>query len=277
MYVSLSALEKALKLVGDLADIADPASFAERALPGLAALASCDHLTYNEISPASGLAKDHAWPEGITPPVSLAVFTEHVHEHPLVNYYRDTGDGQPVRISDFLGQDGFHRLGLYAEFFRHFPVEHQIAVALPSPAPQVIALAFSRSRGDFSDADRDLLAVLRGPMTSALQRAQAREQARRALAAADGQLVTLTGRELRVLQLAALGRTNHAIAHALDVSPRTVAKHLEHVYRKLGVSSRAAAVFRVRAPDGNVHSALASPAAAEIPVVHVDGGVTARR
>jgi hypothetical protein len=35
-----------------------------------------------------------------------------------------------------------------------------------------------------------------------------------------------------------------AIAHALDISPRTAAKHLEHIYRKLGVTSRAAAVAR---------------------------------
>jgi DNA-binding CsgD family transcriptional regulator len=45
------------------------------------------------------------------------------------------------------------------------------------------------------------------------------------------------------LRLAALGRTNSAIARALDVSPRTVAKHLEHIYRKLDVTSRTSAVF----------------------------------
>jgi DNA-binding CsgD family transcriptional regulator len=53
----------------------------------------------------------------------------------------------------------------------------------------------------------------------------------------------LTDREARILRLAALGRTNSAIAHALDISPRTVAKHLEHIYRKLDVTSRTSAVF----------------------------------
>ena len=128
--------------------------------------------------------------------------------------------------------------------FRHFPVEHQLAFSLPSPAPQVIGIALNRSGGDFTDADRDLLAVLRGPLITARERATAREQARRALTAvADSTLADLTDRELRVLQLVALGRTNSAIAHVLDVSPRTVAKHLQHIYRKLGVSSRAAAVY----------------------------------
>ena len=252
MHVSLRALEKALQLVGDLAETEHPADFGKRALPGLAQLISCDHLTYNEIGSALGQMRYWVWPADMLPPVGLDVFAAHVHEHPLVNYYRSTGDGQPVMISDFLGRERFHRLGLYTDFFRHFPVEHQLAVTLPSPAPQVIGIALNRSSGEFTDADRDLLAVLRGPLITALERVTARDQARRALsagadsklAAADSALADLTERELRVLQLVALGRTNSAIAHLLDISPRTVAKHLQHIYGKLGVSSRAAAVYR---------------------------------
>ncbi len=52
----------------------------------------------------------------------------------------------------------------------------------------------------------------------------------------------LTRREAEVLALVAEGRTNDAIAALLVISPRTVKKHLEGVYAKLGVSSRAAAV-----------------------------------
>ncbi len=113
---------------------------------------------------------------------------------------------------------------------------------------QVIGIALNRSSGEFTDADRDLLGVLRGPLITALHRATARDQARRALTAvADGKLAELTERELSVLRLVALGRTNGAIAHLLGVSPRTVAKHLQHIYRKLGVSGRAAAAYRARA------------------------------
>lgn len=55
----------------------------------------------------------------------------------------------------------------------------------------------------------------------------------------------LTDREMIILARVADGATNAAIARGLGMSPRTVAKHLEHAYRKLGVSSRAAAVSRV--------------------------------
>ena len=54
VHVSLSALEKALRLVDDLAETEDPADFGERALPGLGLLVRCDSLSYNEIGPAPG-------------------------------------------------------------------------------------------------------------------------------------------------------------------------------------------------------------------------------
>jgi len=82
-------------------------------------------------------------------------------KHPLVNHYRAAGSGEPVMISDFLSGERFHRLGLYAEFFRGIPVEHQMAISLPGPDEQVIGVALNRARGDFSDQDRALLSVLR--------------------------------------------------------------------------------------------------------------------
>jgi DNA-binding CsgD family transcriptional regulator len=163
-----------------------------------------------------------------------------------VSHYRATGSGEPVMISDFLSRERFHRLGLYAEFFRGIPVEHQMAISLPGPDAEVIGVALSRGRRDFSDEDRALLSVLRAPLTAALLRARRRQEAGQALGAVVcGGLADLTNREIQILRLVAEGRTNIAIAHQLEVSPRTVAKHLEHVYRKLGVSSRAAAVSRM--------------------------------
>jgi DNA-binding NarL/FixJ family response regulator len=53
----------------------------------------------------------------------------------------------------------------------------------------------------------------------------------------------LTDREVEVLRLVATGASNRRIAQELVVSEKTVAHHLEHIYNKIGVSSRAAAVF----------------------------------
>jgi len=53
--------------------------------------------------------------------------------------------------------------------------------------------------------------------------------------------LSITGREAEVLLWLAHGKTNREIAEILEMSPRTVNKHLEQMYPKIGVSNRAAA------------------------------------
>jgi len=66
--------------------------------------------------------------------------------------------------------------------------------------------------------------------------------ARQMAAPADADAAALTERELTVLALAAQGRTSKAIGHALHISETTVKTHLKHIYAKLDVPDRAAAV-----------------------------------
>ncbi len=53
--------------------------------------------------------------------------------------------------------------------------------------------------------------------------------------------LAITERESEVLHWVANGKTNREIAEILDMSPRTVNKHLEQIYPKLGVENRTAA------------------------------------
>ena len=62
----------------------------------------------------------------------------------------------------------------------------------------------------------------------------------------------LTPRELEVLLWVSRGKTNRDIGDILGLSPRTVNKHLEHIYEKLGVETRtAAAGLAMRAASGS--------------------------
>jgi DNA-binding response OmpR family regulator/DNA-binding CsgD family transcriptional regulator len=70
--------------------------------------------------------------------------------------------------------------------------------------------------------------------------------ARQALKAA----FDLTDRETQVLFWLSRGKTNQEIAQILEMSPRTVNKHLEPVFRKLGVENRTAAVATALAISG---------------------------
>lgn len=56
-----------------------------------------------------------------------------------------------------------------------------------------------------------------------------------------GKQLGLTSREGEVLSWLAKGKTNRDIAQILGLSPRTIDKHLEQIYAKLGVENRTAA------------------------------------
>jgi DNA-binding NarL/FixJ family response regulator len=62
----------------------------------------------------------------------------------------------------------------------------------------------------------------------------------------DLRVEKLTAREREVVERVAFGQDNDAIAVELAIAPRTVAKHLERVYRKLGVTNRTAAAATLR-------------------------------
>jgi DNA-binding CsgD family transcriptional regulator len=243
MYVSLSLVDRAVALVAQTAELDRPSEFPGLVLPGLAGLIGCDTLSYNEIGLDGPRVRYLDYPVGAIDPSRSVVLTQLIHQHPLVNHFNTTVDGAARRISDFLSRTEFHRLGLYGDFYRHVSVEHQLAVQLPGTRGCLVGLALNRQSGEFSDADLELLDMLRGPLSLALARARARQRAQQALRdRGRAELGVLTSREVQILELVAVGRTSVAIGRVLDVSPRTVAKHLERIYRKLGVGNRAAAV-----------------------------------
>jgi DNA-binding CsgD family transcriptional regulator len=65
--------------------------------------------------------------------------------------------------------------------------------------------------------------------------------ARLARGAPTGTSGSLTARELEVLKLIAAGHTNRVIGRRLDISEKTVARHVSNIFTKLGLNSRAAA------------------------------------
>ncbi|MFX6645087.1 LuxR C-terminal-related transcriptional regulator, partial [Acinetobacter baumannii] len=59
--------------------------------------------------------------------------------------------------------------------------------------------------------------------------------------------LTLSARELQVLDWVREGKTNHEIGQILDISPLTVKNHIQKILRKLDVTNRAQAVARLAA------------------------------
>lgn len=135
----------------------------------------------------------------------------------------------PVRLSDRISRRDLLRLDFYREVMQPLGVEDDLALLLPAGSQTVAGFSFTRD-GPFTERDLVLLELL-APHLAAARERMARGSA-------------LTTREWDVLRCVASGRTNKEIAEALDVTPTTVGKHLEHIFEKLEVHTRTAAVAR---------------------------------
>lgn len=94
----------------------------------------------------------------------------------------------------------------------------------------IVQLAMDRRSKPFSDRDLAILRLLE-PVCERLFRERPTPHLP----------PHLTAQERRVLQLVAAGLSNAQIAERLSIASSTVRKHLEHIYPKLGVTSRLAA------------------------------------
>jgi HD-GYP domain-containing protein (c-di-GMP phosphodiesterase class II) len=105
--------------------------------------------------------------------------------------------------------------------------------ARPHRPPMTPEDAAKSLRGDVRDGRLDASAV------EAVLQAAGQGGARRQRANVRG----LTDRELEVLALVAIGQSIRQIAQSLTISPKTADAHIQHIYTKLGVSTRAGATL----------------------------------
>lgn len=163
-------------------------------------------------------------------------------EYPL-SMERHHADARALRVSDFASPRQLHRLDYYDQALRPLGIEHQIRfwVAAPPGIARFYYVSRRNEDGDFTDAERDMLQLLRPFLVALHERFDSN-------VFEDGHADGLTSREREILGWVARGKTNQEIAALLIVSPHTVRKHLEHVYEKLRVNSRTAAVARAFAP-----------------------------
>jgi DNA-binding CsgD family transcriptional regulator len=185
----------------------------------------------------------------------IEVFDHFFHVHPLVRVHGRNPRAGTYRISDLLSKYDFRRTPLYNEYYRPIRIDHVMAVPVHIDSRFVVGFVLNRSgRGGFSERDRKMMDLLGPNLTTFYRLCVALDDAR----TVRGQLpnpdfrstpfteLVLTAREREVLDWLAAGKTNRDIAAILGRSTRTVEKHLERIYEKLGVETRTAAVMRSR-------------------------------
>ena len=316
MALRSDRLEKALRATAEWQAAATIDEFAREVCASLDGLIRSDGVGWNEVDVTGRRLRALTFPTGyfLTGHDRLA---ELIDENPLVEHRTATA-GAAHTFSDFLSVHEFHRRQMYADVYRDYGVEDQLAGMVGVSGGALIAVAFNRGARSFTRSDRRLLDLLRPQLARSYRTVAERAEARTLLAGLergleasdravvvlgkDGQIgeatvqaqrllsgwfgqelpapgryvrtdtelvvrriegdpplltlherrlapdpdrareLGLTRREVEVVFLASRGLANAQIAAELIVSPRTVQKHLEHAYEKLGVHTRADAV-----------------------------------
>lgn len=294
-------------------------------------LVPCSIAVYNDVDPISLRNLAAADPVDSVPAWAAAVWERHAAQNPLFLRALE-GDLGPYTLSDYLTLDELYALPLYQELYARLGVCFQMAFALATPHPHVVAITLSRGDEDFTPAERRRIRRVLPHLSLAYEEARAsagllRERgqlaaavdaagiallvlddlgrvreisapARELLATAGVEVILgrlapaaliaaretgtidggrgrrldvrvapgaddaavlvferpppeleghgLTAREAEVILLASDGLAPKAIALSLGVSPRTVHKHLQNAYAKLGVANLVGALARLR-------------------------------
>jgi len=260
---------KAMGLLGHLCEQAGGLrAFAQHGVRALVDFVPAEFATLSVCELGTGHRQVVGLPGITLSRADIASFDRHFFSHPLVRYHGLQRGSGVCRLSDRLPLGEFRRSALYADHYRHIGIDRVIAMPLRSDGRVLVSFVLNRSRIDFSDRERDRLELLR-PHLAHLYRACAarpvppqRDPSSPTPAATHDALEflprtpwteRLTPREAEVLQWIACGKTDADVAALLGLSPRTVQKHLEHIYLKLGVETRTAAAMRAYARTSGMH------------------------
>ncbi len=228
-------------------------------LPGLARLLSSDMAVYHHVDLGKLEEIDVFWPIELFL-VNIDSYSTVMEQHPFVKRFTSALPAAPVTLLDFLSPRQWRSSAVYSVSHRQMGADHQMTDVLAARHPAVRAVSVARGNPAYSETERELMALVRPHVRSALRTAylgsvgyQAYRSVpvvgRAVLGRPDKVFTTagtgsalLSAREYEVLELLAAGLTNGQIARRLRIAPATVAKHLEHAYEKMGVNNRVSAV-----------------------------------
>jgi DNA-binding CsgD family transcriptional regulator len=128
----------------------------------LRALVDCHRIGYNEVDlPRQRFVVVFDPPQQDIGQSLYTSFARLMHEHPVITYFDRTGDGQALKISDFLNAEEYHERALYRECYRHVEVEDQLSFAVQISPGFMIGIAFNRPDRGFEEKDRLRLNLVR--------------------------------------------------------------------------------------------------------------------
>lgn len=133
--------------------------FPKHALSELRKLVECEMACYAEADFArQRLLNVFDPPLPFDPPKEWLQFAA---DHPVLNYFKSSGDGQALKISDFVDLREYHQLEVYRKIFQDVGVEDQLGFGVQVDNHFVLGFCFSRGERSFTERNRTLLNLVR--------------------------------------------------------------------------------------------------------------------
>ncbi|MFI9200427.1 response regulator transcription factor [Streptomyces sp. NPDC053048] len=171
--------------------------------------------------------------------------------HPVIGYLA-AGELAPVTMSQICGDHRWRHSEWRSEAYRDYGTTDQLALPMPAEDGSLRTISLARD-GEFTEHDLAFAVRIQPLLVSADRHVRELHRLREAAAAAAARPAAralapptshgLTPRELTVLGLLSEGITATGIGRRLTISPHTVNRHLEKIYRKLGTNNRVSTVL----------------------------------
>jgi DNA-binding CsgD family transcriptional regulator len=182
----------------------------------------------------------------VYPEALLGEFAGDWRAHPVANLDMQSSSPRAHRLSDFCDAREWRRQPLFNGLYRALAMANELSVQVGfGPVGSSCCLVLHRGGRDFSGRDIAVIDTLGPHLRATRTRIVLMQQmGLRSIDVAPAMLATrlpISEREAQVLAVLADGSTNAGIAHQLGISHHTVIRHVERIYAKLGVHTRAAA------------------------------------
>ena len=204
----------------------------------LAGVVGSPLVAWNEVCPRTGRIEAVTFPQ-----LDVAMYNQlgeafaaHVEDHPVIAHNRSTADFRPWAISDLVSLTDFRHTGLYSEFYRPLGAKDQLSFILPAE-DVIVGIALNTADGPITERERTLCRLIQPVVLQTYRHLSARkpnEQPVIGFLERRG----LTTREVEVMMLVLDSASTKRISSQLNISPRTVEKHVQQGLRKLGMTSR---------------------------------------
>lgn len=147
-----------------------------------------------------------------------------------------------VKATSLMPDEDREKTALYQKCYAPYGLHYSVDLTIVNNGEHlgILTLYRSKAEGDFTDDDVFLLQMLSDHLNA---RFHADRKARNPFAEVKNMndyiaSYALTGREAEILYSILYGKSNEDIAEELCISPHTLKKHLQNIYRKTGTSSR---------------------------------------